>query len=124
MWEPQPLTPLWASTACYRNNFTFYPYLDYINSVADSASLNNLTVLRFVFCSHLSYFFLVGLLYQPRMIDDDECGAVCGMRIGRGNRSTGRKPAPVPFYRPQFHLTLPGLEPVPPRWEARDSPEL
>jgi hypothetical protein len=24
---------------------------------------------------------------------DDECGAVGGMRIGRGNRSTGRKPS-------------------------------
>jgi hypothetical protein len=39
---------------------------------------------------------LIGLLYQPRMIDD-ECGAVGGMRIGRGNRSTGRKPAPAPL---------------------------
>jgi hypothetical protein len=29
------------------------------------------------------------------MMDDDECGAVGGM-IGRGNRSTWRKPAPVP----------------------------
>jgi hypothetical protein len=27
----------------------------------------------------------VGLLYQPRMIDDDDYGAVGGMRIGRGN---------------------------------------
>jgi hypothetical protein len=24
MWEPQHLTTLWASTACYRDNFTFY----------------------------------------------------------------------------------------------------
>jgi hypothetical protein len=31
------------------------------------------------------------------MIDDDEYGAVGGMRIGRGNRSTRRKPAPVPI---------------------------
>jgi hypothetical protein len=23
MWEPQRLTTLWASTACYRDNFTF-----------------------------------------------------------------------------------------------------
>jgi hypothetical protein len=30
------------------------------------------------------------------MIDDDECGAVGGIRIGRGNRSTRRKPDPVP----------------------------
>jgi hypothetical protein len=29
------------------------------------------------------------------MIDDDECGAVAGMRIGMGNRITRRKPAPV-----------------------------
>jgi hypothetical protein len=26
--------------------------------------------------------------------DDDECGAVCGMRIGRGNQSNRRKPDP------------------------------
>jgi hypothetical protein len=38
---------------------------------------------------------LTGLLYHPRMMDV-ECGAVGGMRIGRGNRSTWRKPAPVP----------------------------
>jgi hypothetical protein len=29
--------------------------------------------------------------------DDDEYEAVGGMRIGRGNRSTRRKPAPVPL---------------------------
>jgi hypothetical protein len=44
---------------------------------------------------------LFGLLYQPRMIDDDECGAVGGMRIGRLKRSIRRKPAPVPFRPPQ-----------------------
>jgi hypothetical protein len=32
--------------------------------------------------------------------DDDECGAVGGMRIGRGNRSTRTKPAPVPLCPP------------------------
>jgi hypothetical protein len=36
---------------------------------------------------------LTGLFYQPRMIDDD-CGAVGRMRIGRGNRSSRRKPVP------------------------------
>jgi hypothetical protein len=34
--------------------------------------------------------------------DDDDCGAVGGMRIGRGNRSTQRKPAPVPICPPQI----------------------
>jgi hypothetical protein len=24
MWEPRPLTTLWASTACYKDNFTFF----------------------------------------------------------------------------------------------------
>jgi hypothetical protein len=42
----------------------------------------------------------VSLLYQPRMIDD--YGAVGGMRIGRGNRSARRKPAPVPLCPPQI----------------------
>jgi hypothetical protein len=45
----------------------------------------------------------VGLLYQPRMIDDDDdYGAVGGMRIGRVNRSTRRKPAPMPLCPPQI----------------------
>jgi hypothetical protein len=44
----------------------------------------------------------VGLLYQPRMIDDYDYGAVGGMRIDRGNRSTRRKPAPVPLCPPQI----------------------
>jgi hypothetical protein len=29
--------------------------------------------------------------------DDDDCGAVGGMRTGKGNRSTQRKPDPVPL---------------------------
>jgi hypothetical protein len=43
---------------------------------------------------HLVLRPLIGLLYQPRMIDD-EYGAVCGMRIGRENRSTRRKPVTI-----------------------------
>jgi hypothetical protein len=39
------------------------------------------------------------------MIDDDY-GAVGGMRIGRGNRSTLRKPAPVPLCPPQIPRDL------------------
>jgi hypothetical protein len=50
---------------------------------------------------HLVRRPLTGLLYQHRIIDD-ECGAVGGMRIGRGNRSTRRKPAPVPLCPPQI----------------------
>jgi hypothetical protein len=43
-----------------------------------------------------------GLLYQPQMIDDGDCRAIGGMEIGRGNRSTLRKPAPVPHCPPQM----------------------
>jgi hypothetical protein len=50
---------------------------------------------------HLVRRKLTGLLYHPRMIDDD-CGAVGGMRIGRGNRSTRRKPASVPLCPPRI----------------------
>jgi hypothetical protein len=48
---------------------------------------------------------LIGLLYQPRMID--EYGAFDGMKIGRGNRSTRRKPAPLSLFSPQipYYLT-------------------
>jgi hypothetical protein len=44
----------------------------------------------------------IGLLYQPPMIDDGDCEAVGGMNIGRGNRSTRRKPAPTPFCPPKI----------------------
>jgi hypothetical protein len=49
---------------------------------------------------HLVRRPLTGLLYQPRTTD--ECGAVGGMRIGRRNRSTRRKPTPVPLCPPQI----------------------
>jgi hypothetical protein len=45
-----------------------------------------------------------GLLYQPQMIDDGDCGAIGGMKIGRGNRSTRRKPATAPLCPPQIPL--------------------
>jgi hypothetical protein len=36
------------------------------------------------------------------MIDEDDCGAIGGMKIGRVNRSTRRKPAPAPLCPPQI----------------------
>jgi hypothetical protein len=59
----------------------------------------------------------IGLLYQPRMVDD-ECGAVGGMKIGRGNRSIQRKPAAVPLCQCHFvhhNSTSPGLDSNPGR---------
>jgi hypothetical protein len=43
-----------------------------------------------------------GLLYQPRMIGEDDCGEMGGIKISRGNRSTRRKPAPTPLCLPQI----------------------
>jgi hypothetical protein len=45
-----------------------------------------------------------GLLYQSQMIGEGDCGAIAGMKIGRGNRSTRRKPAPGPLCPPQIPL--------------------
>jgi hypothetical protein len=44
---------------------------------------------------------LFGLLYQPRMIDY-ECGAVGGIRFGRGSRRTQRKPTLMSLCPPQI----------------------
>jgi hypothetical protein len=53
----------------------------------------------------------------PGDYEDEEFG---GMMIGRGNRSTRRKPAPMSFYPPQIPHDLTGREPGPLRWEASD----
>jgi hypothetical protein len=53
---------------------------------------------------------LFGLFYQPQMIDDD-CDAIGGMRIGRGNRSTRRKSALPPLCPPQIPHDDPGSNP-------------
>jgi hypothetical protein len=48
----------------------------------------------------------------PGDYDDGELG---GMKIGRGNQSTRRKPV-----HQKSHLTRPGFEPGPPQWDASD----
>jgi hypothetical protein len=43
------------------------------------------------------------LLHQPRMkMDDDERGAIVGMRIVMGNKSNRRKPSSLPLCPPQI----------------------
>jgi hypothetical protein len=61
-----------------------------------------------------------GLLYQPQMIDDGDCRTIGGMQIGKKNQSTRRKTAQCHFVHHKSHLTRPGLERGPPRWEAND----
>jgi hypothetical protein len=43
-------------------------------------------------------------IVQPQMIDEGDCGAIGGIKTGRGNRSIRRKPAPAPFCPPQIPL--------------------
>jgi hypothetical protein len=50
---------------------------------------------------HFVHQPLFGLMYQPWMTDDDECGAGRGMRTGTGNQSAQNKPMPVPLCPPQ-----------------------
>jgi hypothetical protein len=59
-------------------------------------------IIRGVGLSLLGTAATSGLLYKPQMIDAGDCGAIGGIKIGRGNRSTRRKPAPVPLCPPQI----------------------
>jgi hypothetical protein len=49
-------------------------------------------VLNGVRLSPLGTEATIGLLYQPQMIGDGDCGAIDKMKIGTGNRSTRRRP--------------------------------
>jgi hypothetical protein len=57
------------------------------------------------------------IVLAPGDCDDGEFD---GMKIGKGNRSTRRKPAPGPLCPPQIPLARTGLEPGLPWWEASD----
>jgi hypothetical protein len=62
-----------------------------------------------------------GLLYQPQMIGDGDCGEIGGTKIGRGNRSTRKKTCPsATLSITKTHMTRHGFEHGPPRWEAND----
>jgi hypothetical protein len=42
------------------------------------------------------------------------------MKIGKGNRSTRKTLPQRHFVNHKSHMTRPGFEPGPPRWEASD----
>jgi hypothetical protein len=54
------------------------------------------------------------------MIGESDCGEIYGIKIGRGNRSTRRKPPQRHFVHHKSHMARPGFELGPPRWEASD----
>jgi hypothetical protein len=61
-----------------------------------------IVILSGVRLSPLHIAAITGILYQPQMIDDGDCGAISGIKIGRGSRSTRRKAAPAPLCPPQI----------------------
>jgi hypothetical protein len=79
-----------------------------------STNLKSHTMLKLIskkYCIFLSYLtrLSVSSLYSvdDRMIN--EYRAVSGMRIGRGGRSTWRKPSPLPVCPPQIPFLVIGL---------------
>jgi hypothetical protein len=54
-----------------------------------------------------------GLLYQPQVIDDHDCEAIGGMKIGSGSDVPGENLHQRNFVHHKSHMTTPGPEPRP-----------
>jgi hypothetical protein len=79
-----------------------------------SYNADSLSLLQVDNASYLLTYFLnlcgrtlgtaatIGLLYQPRMLGEGDCGGIGGIKIGRRIRSTRRKSAPAPLRPPQI----------------------
>jgi hypothetical protein len=85
-----------------RNHHTSYGTNATKTNFPTQFTLDGVVVCSGVRLSPLGTAATTGLLYQPQMVDEGDCGAIGGMKIGRGNRSTRRKRAPTPLSPPQI----------------------
>jgi hypothetical protein len=77
------------------------------------------------YCHHSTFFIIIsgvglsplgtaatsGLLYKPQMIDEGDCGAIGGMKIGGETEVLGENLPQRHFVHRKSHMTRPGLEP-------------
>jgi hypothetical protein len=105
-WQPTPLSNPDQRSATLNSiscNFPQFFKIDHGCSLSRQSEVLHYTPSSFFFLvswggvrlGPLGTAATTGLLYQPQMIDDGGCRAIGGMKIGRGNRSARRKPAPV-----------------------------
>jgi hypothetical protein len=86
-------------------------------------SLNNNVMFCFFFnlCGGtLGTAAITGLLYQPRMIGESDCCEIGGIKISGETEVLGENVPQRHFVHHKSHMTRPGFEPGPPRWEASD----
>jgi hypothetical protein len=76
--------------------------ISYVRNQSEAGTKHIIIIVSGVGPSPLGTTATSGLLYKPQMIDEGDCGAIGGMKIGRGNRNTRRKPAPAPLCPPQI----------------------
>jgi hypothetical protein len=83
-----------------KTDFEKLPYCHssgHITFPIQTPQLSSSSILSGVRLSSLGNAATTGLMYQPQMIEDGDCGAISGIKIGRGNQSTRRQPAPAPI---------------------------
>jgi hypothetical protein len=144
MWEPRPLTSLWAFTACYRHRYTFFFYLltlmEHMNVLHVDWKLSVLKLevpLRNCWtCENTRYFKATfrryciwrmpssGIWRRLDLVNWTDFSEERVASIFRVEKSASDESAWVGgnshFVHHKSHRTWSGLELGPPRWEAGD----